>query len=73
MNLALFFAAFRLMTVSSIPTRCAPSWRRPAAAVVGDPAVVGGYYIDHVSRVERDLAEFALVIALLIWLHLARR
>jgi membrane protein len=64
LNFCLFFAAFRVMTGSSVPSR--DLW--PGVLVAGVLweilQVVGGYYIGHV------LAQFGLVIALLVWLHL---
>lgn len=70
-NLALFFAAFRLMTARAIPTR--DLW--PGAILAGVLWTIlqslGGYYIAHVIKGQSDIgAEFGLVIGLLIWLHL---
>ncbi len=71
LNLALFFAAFRLMTADDIPTRAL----RPGVIVAGVLweilQIVGGYYIGHVLRhTSSTYAQFGLVLALLIWLHL---
>ena len=53
--------AFRLMTASTVPARCL--W----IGVI----VAGVYYIGHVlKRTTGTYAQFGLVIALLIWLHL---
>ena len=71
MNLALFFAAFRLMTVSSIPTRALRAGVVLAGVVWTILQSIGGYYIGHVlKKSSGTYAEFALVIALIIWLHL---
>jgi YihY family inner membrane protein len=71
LNLALFFAAFRLMTASTIATRCL--WIGVIAAAVFWEILqlAGGYYIGHVLNKATDTyGVFGLVIALLIWLHL---
>jgi uncharacterized BrkB/YihY/UPF0761 family membrane protein len=71
LNLALFLAAFRLMTASTIATRCL--WIGVVAAAVFWEILqlAGGYYIDHVLKNTTDTyGVFGLVIALLIWLHL---
>jgi membrane protein len=70
-NFGLFFAAFRLMTVSAIASR----ELRPGVIVAGVLWTIlqslGGYYIGHVLKNESSVgAEFGLVIALLVWLHL---
>jgi len=71
LNFALFFVAFRLMTAEDIPTRAL----RPGVLVAGVLweilQIVGGYYIGHVLRhTSGTYAQFGLVLALLIWLHL---
>ena len=71
LNFALFFAAFRLMTVDTVSTRCL----LPGVIVAGVfwelLQVVGGYYIGHVlKKTSGTYAQFGIVIALLIWLHL---
>ena len=71
LNFGLFFAAFRLMTSRSIPTR--DLWTGVIVAGVAWEIlqVVGGYYIGHVLKnTSGTYAQFGLVIALLVWLHL---
>ena len=71
LNFALFFAAFRLMTVSTVPARCLWIGVIVAGVCWEILQVVGGYYIGHVlKRTTGTYAQFGLVIALLIWLHL---
>jgi membrane protein len=70
-NFALFLAAFRFLTSVTIPTRCL--WIGVAfAAVFWEILQVGGgLYINHVYRhASATNSNFALVIALLVWLHL---
>ena len=71
LNLALFFFAFRLMTSDEIPTKSLLIGVVVAAATWEFLQIVGGYYIDHIlQRSSSTYGVFALVIALLIWLHL---
>jgi inner membrane protein YhjD len=71
LNLALFFFAFRLMTSDEIPTKSLLIGIVVAAATWEFLQIVGGYYIDHIlQRSSSTYGVFALVIALLIWLHL---
>ena len=71
LNFALFFAAFRLMTASTVPARCLWIGVIVAGVCWEILQVVGGYYIGHVlKRTTGTYAQFGLVIALLIWLHL---
>jgi membrane protein len=71
LNLALFFFAFRLMTSDEIPTKSLLIGVVVAAATWEFLQIVGGYYIGHVlERSSSTYGVFALVIALLIWLHL---
>jgi inner membrane protein YhjD len=71
LNLALFFFAFRLMTSDEIPTKSLLIGVVVAAATWEFLQIVGGYYIKHVvQRSSSTYGVFALVIALLIWLHL---
>jgi membrane protein len=71
LNFALFFFAFRLMTVSEIETRCLVVGVVVAAILWELLQVVGGYYIGHVYRhASSAYSQFALVIALLVWLHI---
>jgi membrane protein len=70
-NLALFFAAFRLMTAKAIPTRDLWAGSILAGVLWTILQSLGGYYIGHVIKGQSDVgAEFGLVIGLLIWLHL---
>jgi uncharacterized BrkB/YihY/UPF0761 family membrane protein len=70
-NLALYGAAFRLLTAASVPTRSL--W---IGVVVGGVLweilqVVGGLYVGHVVRhASSTYGLFAVVIGLLAWLHL---
>ncbi|MGZ4186975.1 MAG: YihY/virulence factor BrkB family protein [Solirubrobacteraceae bacterium] len=71
LNLALFFFAFRLMTSDEVATKCLLIGVAVAAAVWELLQIVGGYYIDHIYKHSSSTyAQFTLVIALLIWLHL---
>jgi membrane protein len=71
LNLALFFAAFRLLTSGTIATRCLWIGVIVAAVFWEILQVIGGYYIGHVlKKTTGTYAQFGLVIALLIWLHL---
>jgi YihY family inner membrane protein len=70
-NFALFLAAFRFLTSSTIPTRCL--WIGVAFAAVFWEIlqVAGGLYVHHVyQHASATSSQFALVIALLVWLHL---
>jgi YihY family inner membrane protein len=70
-NFLLFLAGFRLLTSATIATRCL--WVGVALAAIFWEVlqVVGGLYIDHVYRhASSTYSQFALVIALLVWLHL---
>jgi membrane protein len=70
-NFALYLAAFRFLTSATIPTRCL--WVGVAFAAVFWEIlqVVGGIYINHIYRhASGTYSQFALVIALLVWLHL---
>jgi membrane protein len=70
-NFALYFAAFRLMTVRAIRSRDLRAGVIVAGVVWTILQSVGGYYIGHVLKKESSVgAEFGLVIALLVWLHL---
>jgi membrane protein len=71
LNLALFFFAFRLMTSDEVPTKCLLIGVVVAAVIWELLQVVGGYYIGHVyKKSSNTYAQFALVIALMVWLHL---
>ncbi len=70
-NLVLFAAAFRLLTVATVPSRCL--WIGVVAGSVlwEILQVLGGYYVGHVIRhASSTYGLFALVIGLLAWLHL---
>jgi YihY family inner membrane protein len=70
-NFGLFLAAFRFLTAADVPTRCL--WIGVAFAAVFWEIlqVVGGLYINHVVRHASPIgSQFAIVIALLVWLHL---
>jgi membrane protein len=71
LNLALFFFAFRLMTSDEVATKCLRIGVVFAAVAWEVLQIVGGYYISHVYKTSSNTyAQFALVIALLVWLHL---
>jgi membrane protein len=70
-NLALFFAAFRLMTAKVIPSRDLRIGVIVASVAWTILQALGGYFIGHVLRDKSDAGKtFGLVIALLVWLHL---
>ena len=71
LNFGLFAAAFRLLTTSTVPTRCL--W---LGAVIGGVLweilqVAGGIYVNHVvQHASNTYGVFATVLGLLAWLHL---
>jgi YihY family inner membrane protein len=70
-NFALFLAAFRFMTSATVPTRCLWVGVAFAALFWEILQVAGGFYINHVYRhASSTYSQFALVIALMVWLHL---
>jgi membrane protein len=70
-NFTLFFAAFRLMTASAIPSRDLRIGVLVGGLVWTILQALGGYFIGHVLNKESDAGKtFGLVIALLVWLHL---
>jgi YihY family inner membrane protein len=70
-NFALFFAAFRLMTASSIPNRDLRIGTIVAGVLWTILQALGGFFIGHVLNKQSDAGKtFGLVIALLVWLHL---
>jgi membrane protein len=70
-NFALYFAAFRLMTVNAVPSRDLRTGVIVAGIVWTILQSLGGYYIGHVLKNQSSVGgEFGLVIALLVWLHL---
>jgi membrane protein len=71
LNFALFFAAFRLMTPSSVSNRQLRAGVLVAGVMWEILQAVGGYYIGHVFKKSTSTyGTFGLVIALLVWLHL---
>ncbi len=71
LNFALFFAAFRLMTSAEVGTERIWTGVIVAGIFWEILQIVGGYYIGHVlKKATGTYAQFGLVIALLIWLHL---
>jgi membrane protein len=71
LNFALFLVAFRFLTAATVPTSCL--WIGVAFAAVFWEIlqVVGGLYINHVYRHAKGFySQFALVIAMIVWLHL---
>ncbi len=71
LNFGLFFAAFRFMTVKSVPSRDLRSGVIAAGIAWEVLQVLGGYYIGHVFKKSTSTyGTFGLVIALLVWLHL---
>ncbi len=71
LNVGLFFAAFRLMTNATIPSRDLRAGVVVAAIMWTILQGLGGYYIGHVLKsAHGTYAQFGFVIALLIWLHL---
>jgi membrane protein len=71
LNFSLFFAAFRLMTASNVPSRDLRTGVIAAGVMWEILQAVGGYYIGHVFKKSTSTyGTFALVIALLVWLHL---
>ncbi len=70
-NFALFLAAFRFLTAAVVGTSCLWLGVAIAAAFWEILQVGGGLYINHVYRHSSAwTAQYALVIALLVWLHL---
>jgi YihY family inner membrane protein len=71
LNFSLFFAAFRFMTSSTVPSRHLRTGVIVAGIMWAILQAVGGYYIGHVFRKSTSTyGTFGLVIALLVWLHL---
>jgi membrane protein len=71
LNLALFAAAFRILTSRTVPTSYLWIGVVIASVFWEILQLVGGYYIDHVvRRANSTYGTFALVIGLLVWLHL---
>jgi len=71
LNFALFFSAFRFMTAKEVPSRDLRAGVITAGILWEVLQLIGGYYIGHVLKKSTSTyAEFGLVIALLVWLHL---
>ena len=71
LNLALFFATFRLMTSREIPTKDLRVGVIVAGVAWSVLQSLGGIYIGHVLKGQHGAySEFGFVIALLVWLHL---
>jgi membrane protein len=70
LNVALFAAAFRLMTSRTIATHC--MWVGVVVAAVAWTILqsVGGIYVQHLKHSTSTYGVFGIVIALLVWLHL---
>jgi membrane protein len=70
-NFGLYLAAFRFMTAATIATRCLVLGAAMAALFWESLQIVGGIYINHIYRhASNTYSQFALVIALVVWLHL---
>jgi membrane protein len=70
-NFGLYLAAFRFLTAATIPTRSLWIGVAFAAVFLEILQLAGGIYINHVWRhASAVYSQFALVIALLVWLHL---
>ncbi len=71
LNFGIYIAAFRFMTAKSVPTRYLWIGAGVAAAFLEILQLVGGIYVNHVYRHAQGFySQFALVIALIVWLHL---
>ena len=70
-NFGIFLVAFRFLTAASVATRCLRLGVAVAAVFWEILQFVGGIYINHVYRhASQTYSQFALVIALIVWLHL---
>jgi YihY family inner membrane protein len=70
-NFALFLCAFRFMTSATIGTSCLWIGVVTASVLWEVLQLVGGIYINHVYRHASSVySQFALVLALLVWLRL---
>jgi membrane protein len=70
-NVALFYFAFRFMTAKTVETRDLRSGIFLAALFWTLLQVVGGLYIGHITqKLNATYSTFAIIIALLVWLHL---
>ena len=70
-NFALFWLAFRLLTVAAVPTRTLRTGAAAAAAGYELLQLVGSYYVAHTLKNASNVyGTFALVIGLLSWIYL---
>jgi membrane protein len=70
-NFCLFLSAFRFLTAASIGTSCLWIGVLAASAFWEALQIGGGLYINHVYRHASSVySQFALVLALIVWLHL---
>ena len=70
-NFGLYLAAFRFLTAATIRTRSLLLGVAFAAVFLEILQLAGGIYINHVWRhASAFYSQFALVIALIVWLHL---
>jgi YihY family inner membrane protein len=70
-DFCLFLAAFRFLTAATVPTSCLWMGVGVASAFWEALQIGGGFYINHVYRhASSTYSQFALVIALIVWLHL---
>jgi membrane protein len=70
-NFGLFFAAYRLMTIADVPSHDLRIGAGVASVLWTLLQSIGGYYIKHVENGgHSSYGVFAVVIALLVWLHL---
>ena len=70
-NFGLYLAAFRFLTAATIRTRSLWLGVAFAAVFLEILQLAGGIYINHVWRhASAFYSQFALVIALIVWLHL---
>lgn len=70
-NFGLYLAAFRFLTSATIATRRLWLGVAFAAVFLEILQLAGGIYINHIYRHASDVySQFALVIALIVWLHI---
>jgi membrane protein len=70
-NFWLYVAAFRFLTVASVPTRSLWLGAAVGAVFLEILQFVGGIYVKHViTHASETYGTFATVIGLLVWLHL---
>ena len=72
LNVALFWLAFRLLTVRDVGWRCLRGGAISGAVAYEGLQLLGGYYVGHVLRhASSTYGAFGLVIGLLSWVYLA--